>query len=265
MAFPPVFDNTWDITQPPDTQLANLLGQDIRNLKDDIMQRMSLLSGTLANRPTPETVNATWGGVGFGILYFAIDTKQVFQWNGAAWVEVTGSVGGSGFKFEASNIVPVTVGNTNVLSPLQTIILPANELSTPGQEIQFDFNGSLSVAAGGGMSISFGFYLDGTIISSNFLRTIQISANGPSNWSGFAKFACLTTGAGGTITAAGGMIENPFFDQSGEAQGITGGASSSSYAFDTTVQHTFGLKVIWNVANVGNTITQKFLNCFRIG
>lgn len=89
MPYPPTPTNIWDITQPPDTQLANLLGQDIRNLKQDIMQRMSLLSGTLANRPTPETVNATWGGVGFGILFFTTDTNQIFQWNGAAWVDVT--------------------------------------------------------------------------------------------------------------------------------------------------------------------------------
>jgi hypothetical protein len=89
LAFPPNFTNNWDITFPPDTQLANLLGQDLRNLRVDVMQRMSLLSGTLANRPTPEVVNATWGGAGFGLLYFATDTSQVFQWNGAAWVDVS--------------------------------------------------------------------------------------------------------------------------------------------------------------------------------
>ena len=93
MGFPPVFDHAWDVTQPPDTQLANLLGQDIRNLKDDIQQRISLLSGTLANRPTPEIANATWGGAGFGLLYFAIDTNQIFQWSGAAWVDISGSIG----------------------------------------------------------------------------------------------------------------------------------------------------------------------------
>lgn len=90
MPFPPNFDHAWDITQPPDTQAANQLGVDIRNLKDDIMQRMSLLSGTLANRPTPETVNAVWGGAGFGLTYIATDTAQTFQWNGAAWVSLPG-------------------------------------------------------------------------------------------------------------------------------------------------------------------------------
>jgi hypothetical protein len=95
MPFPPTFDHVWDITQPPDTQLANLLGQDIRNLKDDVMQRFSLISGVIANRPTPETVNATWGGSGYGLLYFSTDTGQIFQWNGSAWVDVSSSFFGS--------------------------------------------------------------------------------------------------------------------------------------------------------------------------
>lgn len=97
MAFPPVFNNVWDTTQPPDTQLANLLGLDIRNLKTDIMQRMSTLSGTLANRPTPETVNAVWGGSGFGLIYLSTDTNQIFQWNGTNWVVI--SVGSGSQKF----------------------------------------------------------------------------------------------------------------------------------------------------------------------
>lgn len=91
MPFPPNFTNNWDVTFPPDTQLANLLGQDLRNVRVDVMQRLSLLSGTLANRPTPETVNATWGGAGFGLLYFATDTSQIFQWSGSAWVDISSS------------------------------------------------------------------------------------------------------------------------------------------------------------------------------
>jgi hypothetical protein len=37
------FSRTWDSTQPPDSQAANLLGQDIRQLKDDIKERMNSL------------------------------------------------------------------------------------------------------------------------------------------------------------------------------------------------------------------------------
>jgi hypothetical protein len=86
MAFPPTFDRAFDETFPPDTQLANLLGQDIRNLKTDIRERLALLSGTFANRPT--NMDAAFGGAGYGYLYFATDTQQLFQWNGAAWVQL---------------------------------------------------------------------------------------------------------------------------------------------------------------------------------
>jgi hypothetical protein len=114
MAFPPSFDNAWDITTPPDTQAANQLGLDIRNLKDDIMQRLSLLSGIFANRPTPETVNAVWGGSGFGLLYFATDTGQIFQWNGAAWVQV--SFGTVIAKFDALG-QSATIAATTLYTP----------------------------------------------------------------------------------------------------------------------------------------------------
>ena len=83
-----VFDNTF----PPDTQLANLLGQDIRTFKLDIQERMALISGTLAGRwnPGADTQPAKWTG----LLYFATDTQQLFQWSGAAWVQIpfTGGV-----------------------------------------------------------------------------------------------------------------------------------------------------------------------------
>lgn len=91
MAFPPAFDRTFDETFPPDTQLANLLGQDLRNLKTDIRERMALLSGTLANRPS--NMDAAFGGVGYGRIYISTDTNQVFQWNGAAWVDISSTIG----------------------------------------------------------------------------------------------------------------------------------------------------------------------------
>jgi hypothetical protein len=123
MPFPPSFDESWDITTPADTQAANLLGQDIRDLKNDIMQRLSLLAGTFANRPTPETVNADWGGSGYGLLYFATDTKRVYQWNGASWDDVTSSIGGGSNTtkdFTASDLV-----NTTVYTTINGVTVPA--------------------------------------------------------------------------------------------------------------------------------------------
>jgi hypothetical protein len=126
MAFPPVFTDVWDITQPPDTQAANLLGQDLRNLKLDIMQRMSLMSGTTANMPTPETVNATWGGSGFGLLFFATDTGIIWQWNGAAWVNITTFFVNRNTKFD-DNVVH-TFTNPNANQTGSTINIPASTL-----------------------------------------------------------------------------------------------------------------------------------------
>jgi len=110
MPFPPTFTNVYDTTFPPDTQLANLLGQDLRNFRTDVMQRMSLLSGILANRPTPEIVNATWGGIGYGLLYFSTDTNQIFQWNGAVWIDITASFVSHALLNAQGNLGPI-VGN----------------------------------------------------------------------------------------------------------------------------------------------------------
>src|SRR6266436_677857 len=131
MPFPPTFTNVWDITFPPDTQLANLLGQDLRNFRQDVMQRMSLLSGTLANRPTPEVVNATWGGVGFGLLYFSTDTGQIFQWNGAAWVDTTASFF-SGYKLLlVDNAIHAHTGTTTE-DTIYTTVINGNTLGVNG-------------------------------------------------------------------------------------------------------------------------------------
>ncbi len=114
------FTNPWDVTIPPDTQPANQLGLDIRNLKTDVMERVSALSGTFANRPAPEIVNANWTG----LLYFALDTSQVFQWSGAAWVEVTTSIGSSGANIKDYD--DYTVKNFAAVAPavIRTINLP---------------------------------------------------------------------------------------------------------------------------------------------
>lgn len=117
MPFPPTPTNVWDLTQPPDTQLLNQGALDFRSLKNDVMQRMSLLSGTIANRPTPETANAIWGGIGFGLIYFATDTGKMYQWSGAgpAWVDITSSFFLPG-KVASIDLVGATpnIGATNL-------------------------------------------------------------------------------------------------------------------------------------------------------
>ena len=79
--------NPWDPTQPPDTQLAKLLGQDIRSLKQDISDRLTAVGfGTAAAQMNLDL--GFFGSAGSGILYLTTDTRRAYQWNGSTWVEV---------------------------------------------------------------------------------------------------------------------------------------------------------------------------------
>lgn len=254
MAFPPNFSNNWDVTFPPDTQLANLLGQDLRQVRTDVMQRMSLLSGTLANRPTPEIVNATWGGAGFGLIYFSTDTNQLFQWNGAAWIDITSSISGK-YKFIGSNIVPATVGNTAVPGTLQSINVSANDFG-PGQTFYIDCYGLISTVAG--IAITIGVQL----ASGPSIGSIAIAPGTQVNqgWSLRGFFTGLTAGVGGTVTQM-----NPLFYSF-----VVGGVASPgnpglSFVVDTTVGQTVRLTAAWGAANPGATITQNTMTIYRVG
>jgi hypothetical protein len=183
MPFPPNFDHAWDLTQPPDTQLANLLGQDIRNLKDDVMQRMSLLSGTLANRPAPETVNATWGGVGYGLLYFATDTGQIFQWNGGGWVDVTSSFAKSTLLNAQGNLAPIV--GTGVGQSFYSYNLQANAVPNL-KAIRVTAAWSHST---GTNNINYNLSLNGVIVSGPFGPGVNVVGD-----SGFVA-TILNTGA----------------------------------------------------------------------
>lgn len=186
MPFPPTFTNVWDITTPPDTQAANLLGLDIRNLKNDVMQRMSLLAGTFANRPTPEILNAVWGGAGFGLLYFATDTRQIFQWSGAAWVDITTSFIASKF----SDLTQANFVNPAGLVTLNTVTVPGNfttngvaKIHVAGQLVNVAGTPSLSASINGvgiviggnpGAGITGVFDIDITLLG---LSTTQLSGS----------------------------------------------------------------------------------------
>jgi hypothetical protein len=167
MPFPPNFDHIWDLTQPPDTQLLNQGALDFRSLKDDIMQRMSLLSGTLANRPSPETANATWGGNGFGLTYLSTDTGQTFQWNGNAWIDITNSVSNvRTFKNITGNTPPIGGGLG------QSITIPAGTLAV-GSVVEI-FTGLLNTNGGSNLnSLNFGGTIIGNMVLSPTINDIS--------------------------------------------------------------------------------------------
>jgi hypothetical protein len=117
------YTRVWDETFPPDTQNANLLGQDIRNFKDDIRERVtSFGAGLLADRPSPESV---WGGATAGVMFYATDVNTLFRWNGAAWVTVR-TFGSQQTLF--INPAQTTVANPGVDTVIQTVTIPANTL-----------------------------------------------------------------------------------------------------------------------------------------
>jgi hypothetical protein len=124
------FTNIWDDTFPPDTQLANLLGQDLRNFRLDTQQRMAAISGLDAAKPNfaGDAQPANWNG----ILFFATDTGITYQWNNPSWINVTGSIG------SASGVKRLTAAASGTLASGQTIwsfTIPSTILG-PGSLIQ---------------------------------------------------------------------------------------------------------------------------------
>lgn len=113
----PAPTNLWDNTFPPDTQLANQLANDLRLLRVDIQDRMADISGTLASRwnPGADAQPLKWAG----LLFFSTDTHQIFQWSGAAWVDVSVTIippQPPGIPFvdvdlllQGANIIPTTI------------------------------------------------------------------------------------------------------------------------------------------------------------
>lgn len=211
MPFPPTFTNVWDTTFPPDTQLANLLGLDLRNFRVDVMQRMSLLSGVIANRPTPETVNATWGGAGYGLLYFSTDTSQVFQWNGAAWVDISNVFNNAATLKRYSDITTYTY--TTVSNNVTTgVTIPAG-LLVNGSQVEVE--ASFDVTAGATVTVSFQsaglpimtqtFSTGGVNRHYRMWSHWLVGASTPAGWGGFEMSTAVGAGdPAGTVYPSGG-------------------------------------------------------------
>jgi hypothetical protein len=115
------YTDVWDVTAPLDSQAAAQGAADFRATKLDVMQRIaSFGAGLLAARPTPETTGATadWTGV----TYLATDTRQLFRWDGTAWVDISADTptgapiptltqkqGSAGGSYTTSSNTPVDV------------------------------------------------------------------------------------------------------------------------------------------------------------
>lgn len=114
------YTRAWDETFPPDSQAANLLGDDIRKMKTDVRERVGTnLCDIAANRPTPE---ASWAG----LIYVCSDTGEVFRFNGVSWdlVPIVGSAPATG----------VTNYANGSASTYNKVTIPGGTL-TPGKKV----------------------------------------------------------------------------------------------------------------------------------
>lgn len=115
------FTNVWDDTFPADTELANLLGANLRQVRLDAQQRMAAISGLDASKPAfgADAQPANWNG----ILFFATDTGKIYQFNNPAWTDVTNSFRLTTTVVFRNNTQVVHTGDTT-LDTIFTAALP---------------------------------------------------------------------------------------------------------------------------------------------
>lgn len=119
------YTQAWDETIPADTQAANLLGDNIRDLKRDARERVATFgAGVIASRETPEAV---WGDANKGIMYFSTDEGKIYRWNGSTWVEITSNFLGTLLK-DFGDYTPVTVTNPGAETLGIDVIIPGGTL-----------------------------------------------------------------------------------------------------------------------------------------
>jgi len=113
------FSRAWDENFPLDTQLANLLGQDIREFKVDTKERFRAFgSGLIANRETPEAV---FGNTNLGVQFYAEDEGRTSRWDGFAWNTVA-------LQRDFVDSTVVTITNPAIITDGNVITIPANFL-----------------------------------------------------------------------------------------------------------------------------------------
>lgn len=161
------FSNIWDTTFPPDTQLANLLGLDLRNFRLDTQQRMAAISGLDASKPNfaGDAQPANWNGV----LFFASDTGQIYQFNNPGWTNITSAILRTATIYKSS--VPVNLtGTTSLTQIFQVTVTPVGINSR--FRITLDFNQFASSGLTNTVEILFG----STIISSLSWTSLIVQA-----------------------------------------------------------------------------------------
>jgi hypothetical protein len=187
------FTNSYDVTFPPDTELANLLGNNLRSLALNVQQRMAAISGISTAMPNfaADAQPANWTG----ILFFATDNGHIYQFNGTTWVDITVSfiktvgfvkytqavgtnpvvipantlavgsvielVGSAGFGGTSAGSMQLTANGSN----LSTINLPSQSSGSPPRPVCI---GVILICQSLGSSGSFGLFTNAYVGSGTF-------------------------------------------------------------------------------------------------
>lgn len=119
------FTNVWDDTFPADTQLANLLGSDLRAFRVDVQQRMAAISGLDASKPNfaGDAVPANWNG----ILFFATDTGKIYKFANPTWTDVSSAFATNGALYRNNALIShtgTTTKDTVYTTPLPSLTVP---------------------------------------------------------------------------------------------------------------------------------------------
>lgn len=200
--------NVYDVTQPPDTQQANLLGLDLRNFRLDVQQRMAFQSDVTANmwNPGSDAQPTNWTG----LLFFATDTGHIWRWSGTAWVDVTSS-------FIPTTGPPIVVATVELFSQnaaigyttfyttpssgvyrMSAIVLPIAGGTSPGNV------GAINAFQGHNNGIS---GVQGQVVSVNSVSFVNSDAGGTAEF-----FSGSGQAIQYAVSMTGGYSINPTYD-----------------------------------------------------
>lgn len=209
------YTRVWNEAFPPDTQAANQLGNDIRQAKVDLRERMTF-SGLLGNRPTPEASFA-------GLIYLATDVAKLYRWSGTAWVDITSSVSNPLTLYRGG-----VVQKTGVLGQQQVYnyLIPANTVG-PLSMIEFEYGLHLGVQNAGTGSYWW-LYLGSTVPGA----ALTLQQYGPIKVPLYMRLRLRLTGVGANSYPQWIDVKS---DNAAVYTGFAGGQQTMDFTQDQTV------------------------------
>jgi hypothetical protein len=145
------FTNVYDVTYPPATQLVSSGPADFQAAALNVQQRMAAISGLDASKPNfaGDAQPANWDG----ILFFATDTGQIYQFNNPSWTNITTNILGAAAHPVYKTAINTTITGTTLLQTLVTINVPGSAISTTSF-FRVSLPGNIQFTASGGGTVS---------------------------------------------------------------------------------------------------------------